>query len=121
MAPRFTRRQGLQALTSLGALALPKDASPTAPSGGALRAAQAGGLPADQSKRWKGSALGNLYPFIKAEQQRTRQRLAFLNRRPKDLEAWKAECRDRVFAALVYRPEPCKPDAAILERVDKGD
>src|SRR5207249_6628990 len=100
MAPRFTRRQGLQGLTSLGALALPEDASPTAPSGGALRATQAGGLPADQSKRWKGSAMGNLYPFIKEEQQRTRQRLAFLNRRPKDLGAWKSECREKVFAEI---------------------
>jgi hypothetical protein len=98
MVPCFTRRHALRALTSLGALALPRSASPAAPSGGGLRAAQAGGLPADQSKRWKGSALGNLYPFIKQEQQRTRQRLAFLNRRPMDVEAWKAECRDRNLA-----------------------
>jgi len=26
-----------------------------------------------------------------------------------------------VFDALAYRPEPCRPDAQILERVDKGE
>lgn len=83
--------------------------------------AQAGGVPADQAKKWKGSALGNLYPFIKEEQQRTRQRLAYLNRRPKDIDSWKAEGRARVFDALAYHPEPCQPQAAILERVDKDD
>src|SRR2546427_7534622 len=131
MILRFTRRHVLQALTSLGALSASGGAKPTSAAGnasdpaplssGALLPAQAGGLPADQSKRWKGSELGNLYPFIKEEQQRTRQSLAFLNRRPKDLEAWKAECREKVFAALVYRPVPSQPDATIVERVDRGD
>ncbi len=131
MIPRFTRRHVLQALTSLGALSASGRAKPTSAAGnasdpaplssGPLLPAQAGGLPADQSKRWKGSELGNLYPFIKEEQQRTRQSLAFLNRRPKDLVAWKAECREKVFAALVYRPVPSQPDATIVERVDRGD
>ena len=120
MQPCLTRRQALTTLTSLGALAVSNGPS-SATNAGANLPAQAGGLPADQDKRWKGSALGNLYPFVKEEQQRTRQRLAFLNRRPKDLEAWKAECRAKVFDALAYRPGPCRPDAQILERVDKGD
>ena len=121
MRPRFTRRHAMQTLTSLGALAVSRGASLNATAGGAMIPVQAGGVPADQNKRWKGSALGNLYPFIKEEQQRTRQRLAFLQRHPKDLEAWKAECRRKVFDALAYRPAPCTPDAKILERVDKGD
>jgi len=120
MQSSFTRRQALATLTSLGALAVSSGPSSTTNTGATLPA-QAGGLPADQDKRWKGSALGNLYPFIKEEQQRTRQGLAFLNRRPKDLEAWRAECRAKVFDSLAYRPEPCRPDAQILERVDKGD
>jgi dienelactone hydrolase len=122
MESSFTRRRALQTLTSLGALAVSMGARSRPATGSAvLPAAQAGGVPADQSKRWKGSALGNLYPFIKEEQQRTRQRLAFLNRRPKDLEAWKTECRQKVFQALAYRPEPCQPEAKILERVDQGE
>jgi len=116
----LTRRDALKSLTSMGAMTWPLGTSPVAASG-AVSPAQAGGLPADQSKRWKGSALGNLYPFIQEEQRRTRQRLAFVNRRPKDLEAWKVECREKVFSALVYRPEPCKPEPQMVERVDKGD
>ena len=76
---------------------------------------------ADDGRRWKGSALGSLYPFVKQQQQRTRQSLAFLNRRPKDLEQWKAEARARVVELLSYRPEACAPAAQILERVDLGD
>jgi hypothetical protein len=79
------------------------------------------GTKADEARRWKGSALGNLYPFIKQQQQRTRQRLAYLHRRPKDLEAWKAEGRAKIFDLMSYRPEPIKPAAQILERVDKGE
>src|SRR2546426_6502917 len=102
MRSRFTRRHALQTLTSLGALTVSRGASLNATAGGAMIPAQAGGVPADQNKRWKGSALGNLYPFIREEQQLTRQRLAFLHRRPKDLEAWKAEGRAQVFDALAY-------------------
>ncbi len=120
MLAHFTRRDALKTLASVGALSRAGTAAP-APIAGAPAVAQAGGLPSDQNKRWKGSALGNLYPFIKEEQQRTRQRLAFLNRLPKDLEAWKVECREKVFAALTYRPEACKPEAGIINRADKGD
>jgi len=56
--PLCTRRQALANLTSLGAL--PVSPRPIATSAGAARPVQARGLPADQSKRWKGSALGNL-------------------------------------------------------------
>jgi len=79
------------------------------------------GSTADESKRWKGSALGNLYPFIKQQQEKTRQSFAFLHRRPKDLEAWKAEARTKVFELMSYRPEATNPRPQILERVDKGD
>ena len=79
------------------------------------------GTAADEAKRWKGSALGNLYPFIKRQQQKTRQSLAFLHRQPKDLEAWKAEGRAKVFELMSYRPEVASSRARILERVDRGD
>jgi dienelactone hydrolase len=75
----------------------------------------------DEVKQWKGSALGNLYPFIKRQQQKTRQSLAFLHRRPKDLEQWKGEARAKVFDLLSYRPEKCDPQARIHERVDERD
>jgi len=76
---------------------------------------------ADESKRWKGSALGNLYPFVKRQQEKMRQSLAFLHRQPKDLEAWKAEARTKVFELMSYQPEATNPRPQILERVDRGD
>ena len=79
------------------------------------------GTAADEAKRWKGSALGNLYPFIKGQQQKTRQSLAFLNSRPKDLEAWKARGRAKIFELMSYRPEAVNPRPRILERIDRGD
>jgi dienelactone hydrolase len=74
----------------------------------------------EEGKRWKGSALGNLYPFIKQLQQTTPQSLAYLHRRPRDLEAWKAEGRAKVFDLMSYRPEATHPRAQIVDRVDKG-
>ena len=121
MKPSLTRRRALELLGAAGALGLPSRPSAAFAAASALSPPQAGGLPADQAKKWKGSALGNLYPFIKGNQQRTRQRLSYLNRRPKDLEAWKAEARAKVLSSLAYQPDPSKPTAAILERVDKGD
>jgi dienelactone hydrolase len=117
----LSRRKALNLLGTAGTLAWSTPLGRALAAGVAANPAQAGGKPADQAKKWKGSALGCFYPFIKQEQQRTRQRLAYLNRRPRDLEAWKAEARAKVFAALGYHPEPCPPRATILERVDKGD
>ena len=79
------------------------------------------GTPADEAKRWKGSALGNLYPFIKRQQEKTRQSLAFLHRRPKDLEAWKSEGRAKIFELMSYRPEAVNPRPRVLDRIDRGD
>jgi dienelactone hydrolase len=116
----LTRRNTLHLLGAAGALGLSSPRVPFA-SGPSRMPAQAGGVPADKDKKWKGSALGNLYPLIKQRQQRTRQRLAYLNRKPKDLEAWKSQARARIFETLAYHPEPCRPQANVLERVDKGD
>ena len=76
---------------------------------------------AHQNETWKGSPLGNQYPFIKKVQEGAPQSLAFLKVRPKDLEAWKAEARAKILDLLLYRPGPCAPRAQILEKVDKGD
>lgn len=121
MSSTLTRRDALQRLAATGTLGLPSTLRADLAFAAGRAAAQAGGKPADQGKKWKGSTLGNLYPFIKEEQHRSKQRLAYLNRRPKDLEAWKAEARSKIFDALAYRPEQCPPGATILERVDKGE
>jgi hypothetical protein len=78
-------------------------------------------IESDQNEKWKGSPLGNQYPFMKKVQEEAPQSLAYLNVRPKDLEVWKAEVRAKIFDLLLYRPKPCDPQARILEKVDKGD
>ncbi|HEX5413870.1 MAG TPA: alpha/beta hydrolase family protein [Terriglobia bacterium] len=78
-------------------------------------------IDADKNLQWKGSPLGSLYPFIKQTQEVATQSLAFLKVRPKGLEAWKTEVRARIFDLLLYRPASFKPDARVLERVDRGD
>ena len=75
----------------------------------------------EEGKHWKGSALGNLYPFIKQQQEKTRQSFAFLHRQPNDLESWRAEGRAKVFDLMSYRPKATNPRPQILERVDKGE
>src|SRR6266702_1546883 len=120
MPDAMTRRTFLGDLSPAGALGLAGPRTP--PVAGAPRdVSQA--RAADEGRRWKGSALGSLYPFVKQQQQRTRQSLAFLNRRPKDLEQWKAEARERVVDLLSYRPEACEPGARRLvpdEALEQG-
>jgi dienelactone hydrolase len=120
MQQKLTRRGLLRGLSVASLLAAevgqPKNALPS----DFFPQLQRGHTP-DESKRWKGSALGNLYPFIKQQQQKTRQGLAFLHHRPTDLEVWKAKGRDKVFDLMSYRPEATAPRAQIFERVDKGE
>ena len=93
MRQTLTRRELLWGLSGLAVEAgRPAEAQPSA----FFPVSQAGST-ADESKRWKGSALGNLYPFVKQHQEKTHQSLAVLHRRPKDLEAWKAKARTKVF------------------------
>jgi len=120
MSHRLSRRAALRALGATSAATV-AGLPPVANLAAASPLQSLAQIEADQAKKWKGSALGNLYPFIKQQQQKTRQSLAFINRRSKNLEEWKGEARAKVFELLSYRPEPCDPQARILERVDKGD
>jgi hypothetical protein len=72
-------------------------------------------------KRWKALVLGSLYPFVKSQQAKAQPNLSFINRQPKDLEAWKSEARAKVLEPLCYHPEPSQPKAQVVECVDKGD
>ncbi len=78
-------------------------------------------IEADKDLKWKGSPLGSLYPFIKQTQEEATQSMAFLKAKPKDLEAWKAQVRAKIFDLLLYRPQTFEPKARVVERVDRGD
>lgn len=115
----LTRRNLLRGLSATSLLSVDASQPENAPTSHLLSLFQTGSK-ADEARHWKGSALGNLYPFIKQQQQKTHQSLAYLHRRPKDLDAWKAEGRAKVFDLMSYQPEATNPRAQILERVDKG-
>ncbi|MGH9449317.1 MAG: dienelactone hydrolase family protein [Terriglobia bacterium] len=123
---RINRRSALRVLGAGGALSAVGAAALTgSPTGQGVNSNQLARklamIQADRNEKWKGSPLGSLYPFIKKMQDEAPQSMAFLKVRPKDLEAWKAEARTKVFDLLLYRPKPCDPQARILEKVDKGD
>ena len=100
MRQTLTRRELLRGLSALAVEAGRPEKAPSA----FVPLSQAGST-ADESKRWKGSALGNLYPFVKHQQEKTHQTLAFLHHQPQDLDAWKAKARTKVFELMSYRPE----------------
>jgi dienelactone hydrolase len=116
-----TRREILQALSASSALALTRMTAAAAIPPQAEAGTPSKTVQAEAAKKWKGSSLGSLYPFVKQVQEEGLSSLAYLRVRPKDLEAWKAEARARVFDLFLYRPAPCDPSAQVLERVDKGD
>jgi hypothetical protein len=68
-----------------------------------------------------GSGLGSIYSVIKKVQEEAPSALSYLKVRPKDLEAWKAEARARVFDHFMYYPAEFDPMPKVIERVDMGD
>lgn len=116
-----TRREILQALSVSSALALTGIAPAAAPPPQAEASAPTSNLQADPSKKWKGSGLGSIYPMIKQVQEEAPSSLSYLKVRPKNLEAWKADARARVFDLFLYRPAEFDPIPKVIERVDKGD
>ena len=116
-----TRREMLQALGASSALALAGITPAAAAAPQAEAVTPTTDLHGDPAKKWKGSSLGSIYPFVKQVQGEALSSLSYLKVRPKDLEAWKAEARARVFDLFLHRPAPCDPAPTILERVDKGD
>ena len=123
MSERITRRAVLHALGATGFMS----ALAPQPVTGEQRASDdplgrtEAQIRAHEHERWKGSPLGNQYPFIKKMQEEAPQSLAFLKTWPGDLEAWKSEARAKIFDLLLYRPKPCDPQARILHKADKGD
>jgi dienelactone hydrolase len=125
MPQRMSRRSVLQAFGATGALCAARPPVRGMPAQSTsnenpLEKLEAR-IQAARDEKWKGSPLGSLYPFIKRTQEEATQSLAFLKAQPRDLEAWKAEARAKIFDLLLYRPKPFDPQARVLERVDKGD
>lgn len=65
--------------------------------------------------------VGNLYPFVQQQADRSRLELSFLHAQFRDLASWQRTARARVLDRLFYSPPPVSPEAEIIRRSDKGD
>ena len=65
--------------------------------------------------------LGNLYPFVQQQADRSRLELSFLQSRFRDLEAWQKVARARVLEQLCYAPPAVSPAPEVIRRTDRGD
>jgi len=65
--------------------------------------------------------IGNLYPFVQKQADRSALELSFLHPRFRGLGAWQKTARGRVLEQLSYSPPPVPPNPEIVRRTDRGD
>lgn len=65
--------------------------------------------------------IGNLYPFVQKQADRSPLELSFLQSRFNDLAAWQKLARARVLEHLCYSPAPVSPLPRVIRRTDRGD
>jgi len=68
-----------------------------------------------------GSHIGNLYPFVQKQADRSELELSFLRPEFRDLETWQKTARARVLDHLFYSPPPAPPAPELIHRTDRGD
>ena len=68
-----------------------------------------------------GSHIGNLYPFVQKQADRSPLELSFLRPEFRDLEQWQRSAREKVFQHLFYEPPPVDPQPEVMRRTDRGD
>lgn len=68
-----------------------------------------------------GSHIGNLFPFVQKQADRSALELSFLRPEFKDLKSWKRRARAKVFDHLFYTPPPAKPEPQLIRRTEKED
>ena len=68
-----------------------------------------------------GSHIGNLYPFVQKQADRSKLELSFLRPEFRDLKQWKSRARARVFEQMFYSPPPVGPAPRQIRRTDRGD
>jgi dienelactone hydrolase len=105
----LSRRQFCQWLSATGAAAAHAFGSASA-----AAQAPAGAAEID-------SHIGNLYPFVQKQADRSALELSFLRSESPDLERWQNGARAKVFEHLFYTPPPVSPSAELIRRTDNGD
>jgi dienelactone hydrolase len=66
------------------------------------------------------SQIGNLYPFVQRQAERSPLELSFLRDEFKDLAAWQKQARARVFDHLYYAPPPAAPQPEQVRRTERN-
>ena len=87
----------------------------------AMPAAVEGHLPPQAAVAATGSHIGNLYPFVQAQADKSPLELSFLRPEFKDLRRWQTRARSRIFDHLFYAPPRVAPQAQVVRRRDMGD
>jgi dienelactone hydrolase len=65
--------------------------------------------------------IGNLYPFVQKQADRSALELSFLHPRFRALAPWQKTARARVLEQLFYSPPPVPPKPEIVRRTDRGE
>ncbi len=68
-----------------------------------------------------GSHLGNLYPFVQGQANRSTFELSFLRPEFTNLRRWQPAARAKVLEHLFYAPPRVDPQPQLVRRTDKGD
>jgi dienelactone hydrolase len=74
-----------------------------------------------QTTNTASSHIGNLYPFVQQQADRSPLSLSFLRSEFKSLKPWQVHARAKVFELLSYAPPPVAPQPQIIRRADRGD
>jgi dienelactone hydrolase len=67
-----------------------------------------------------GSHIGNLYPFVQKQADRSPLELSFLRPEFLDLNEWQPRARALVLDHLHYAPSAAQPEPEVIGRVDRG-
>ena len=68
-----------------------------------------------------GSHLGNLYPFVQGQANRSKFELSFLRPEFTNLRRWQPGARAKVLEHLFYAPPRADAQPQVVRRTDKGD
>jgi dienelactone hydrolase len=68
-----------------------------------------------------GSHIGNLYPFVQKQADRSTFELSYLHADVRDLATWQITARAKVLEHLFYAPPPIAPAPVPLRREDRGE
>jgi dienelactone hydrolase len=68
-----------------------------------------------------GSHVGNLYPFVQKQADRSVVELSFLRPEFRNLQQWKKVARAKVFDHMFYAPPRVSPEPQLVRRTERAD